>query len=60
VFYICHHPLAFIKGEKFIDYWSMQIGVGKKSSAWRLFVGPLFKLFVEKFKHTPVISFMKC
>jgi hypothetical protein len=36
----------FSKSEEFIDEWSMHIGVGKKSSAWRLLIGAAFKLFV--------------
>jgi len=48
VFYTCYHPLGFLKGEEFLDYWNSHNHVRKKSSAWRLLVIHVFKLFMYK------------
>ena len=47
-FYNCHHPLGFLKGEEFLDYWSSHNGVKRNSSACRLFVSHVFELLVYK------------
>ena len=31
VFYNCHHPFGFRKGEEFLDQWSSHNGVRKES-----------------------------
>jgi hypothetical protein len=59
VFYNCHHPLGFLKGDKFLDYLSSHNRVRKKSSPWRLLVIHVFKLY-RKPKPTAIISFMQC
>jgi hypothetical protein len=38
------HPLGFLKGEEFLDWWSNRNHVRKKGSSWRLFVNHVFKL----------------
>jgi hypothetical protein len=48
VFYNCHHPLDFRKGEEFLDKWNSHNRVKKKSSLWRLLVIHVLKLFVYK------------
>jgi hypothetical protein len=46
VFYDCHHPIGFLKGNKFLDYLSSHNVVRKKSSQWRLLVIYVLKLFL--------------
>jgi len=46
VFYNCHHPLGFLKGNEFLDCLSSHNVVRKKSSPLMLLVIHVFKLFI--------------
>jgi hypothetical protein len=43
--YSCHQNVGSLKGKEFRDKWSSHNGVRKNSSAWRLVVGCVFRLF---------------
>jgi hypothetical protein len=46
-------------GEVARNFLTRRNGVRKESSAWRLFVGHVFKLFIYK-TQTAIFSFMQC
>ena len=52
-------PFRFSESEEFLEPWSRNNGVRKKSSAWRLFGGRIIKLLIYKTK-TAIVSFMQC
>ena len=59
VFYNCHHPLGFLKGEEFLDYWNNHNRVRKKSSPWVLLFMFLILLYTKP-KQKAINSFVQC
>jgi len=46
IFYNGNHPLVFLKGKEFLDWWSSHNYVKKKIYPWRLFFNHVFELLI--------------